>query len=79
MHSNGHADVLDMDGRLLTFGTGDDARNHLLEDEYVSMDRLTEEDYAELQLHPEQLIPPVAPSDAELVPKMFIRRGCQNK
>ena len=63
-----------MDGRLLTFATIAQARNHLLEDEYVSLDNLDSEDFAELQIEAEQLTPPLAASDAELCPQMFVSR-----
>ena len=72
--SNARADVLDMDGHLLVFDKQEDARDHLLEDEYVSIERLTEDDYVDLQLNPAQLRPPIAKSDAELIPRMFVMR-----
>ncbi len=75
VYSNARADVFDRDGCLLTFDTQEDARNNLLEDEYVSMDGLTDDDYVELGMQREQLVPPIAPSDAELVPKMLVMRG----
>jgi hypothetical protein len=75
VYSNASADVFDMDGLLLTFDTQEEARNYLLEDEYVSMDGLTDDDYAELGMQCEQLVPPISPSDAELVPKMLVMRG----
>ena len=74
VYANASADVLDMDGRQLAFGTHEDASNYLREDEYVTMDSLTDEDYAKLRLHREQLIPPIAQSDAELVSLLFVKR-----
>jgi hypothetical protein len=75
VHLDGRADVLDMDGCMMVFDSQEDAVNHLLEDEYVSLERLTDEDYAELRLDREQLMPPAAQSDRELAPKMFMMRG----
>jgi hypothetical protein len=74
VYSDTRADVFDMDGRLLSFPTLEQARNHLLEDEYVSLEKLDAEDYAELQIDREELTPPSAASDDALVPQMFVSR-----
>jgi hypothetical protein len=75
VYAKGNADVLDMDGLLLKFHTQEDARNNLLEDEYISIELLTDEDYTKLGLRREQLIPPNSQSDTELVPIMCVTRG----
>ena len=74
VYSDSHADIFDMDGRLLTFPTLEQAKNHLLEDEYVSLDNLDLEDYAELRMADGQLTPPLATSDKELLSQMFVSR-----
>jgi len=74
VYSDGHADVLDMDGHLLTFPEHEDAKNHLLEDEYITIENLDSEDYAARKLSGEQLTPPSAESDDELLPQMFVSR-----
>ncbi|MEQ1831010.1 MAG: hypothetical protein ABL921_34000 [Pirellula sp.] len=75
VYSDTHADIFDMDGHLLTFPTLEQAREHLLEDEYVSLDNLDLEDCGELRIEAGQLTPQSAASDAELLSQMFISRG----
>ena len=75
VYAKGNADVLDMDGRLLVFDTQEDARKHLLEDEYISMEYMTDDYYTKIGMRREQLIPPYSRSDTELVPIMIVTRG----
>lgn len=72
--TDGKADILDIDGRLLSFDSLEEAKLELLEDEFRLFENLDDDDYREIGLPIGELVPPVAETDAELVQLMYVRR-----
>ncbi len=70
---NGMAEVLDMDGSTHKFEEAQNARNWLLEDEYVSYDFLDTEDEKEYGIDLSQIKVPNASSEKELVKLMYVQ------
>ncbi|HEX8230900.1 MAG TPA: hypothetical protein VF826_16510 [Chloroflexia bacterium] len=71
VYGDGSAEVLDLDGKSHEFTSRKDAEDWLSEDEYSPMDDLVED--GDL---PATMVPPSAPSDAELVLKMLAKTPC---
>ena len=72
---DGSADVLDLDGKVHRFRTEQDARFWLAEDEYVSLESIEDDELTYAALTREELVPPSALRDSDIVPKMFVRRS----
>jgi len=73
--ADGSADVLDLDGKVHRFLTEQEARAWLAEDEYQPFESLSDDDLKDGGLTREELVPPSALQDADLVPKMLVRRS----
>lgn len=71
----GSAGVLDLDGKVHRFGTEQEARFWLAEDEYISLESVEDDELEYAALTREELVPPSALRDSELVPKMLVRRS----
>ena len=72
--SDGSAEVLDLDGRLHRFPTERAARYWLLEDEYVPVESVEDEDLTYSGLSRVDLVPPSAERQVDLVGQMLVRR-----
>ncbi|AKC87881.1 hypothetical protein [Pseudoxanthomonas suwonensis] len=73
----GTAEVLDHDGKLHAYDSEDTARSMLLDAGYVEFDGLDEEDALERGFSLDEVAPPRAGSDAELVGLMSVSLGRQ--
>ena len=73
--SDGTAEVFDLDGQVHRFPTEAAARDWLSEDEYESVESVAEEDLRDGGLVRDDLRPPSASGDAELVERMLVRRN----
>lgn len=71
----GTAEVLDSDGNTLPYASEDDARNALLDAEFVAFDGLDEEDALGRGFSLDEIAPPRATSEAELRPLMVQSLG----
>jgi hypothetical protein len=72
---NGTAQVLDLDGKLREFSTEQAACEWLLADEYERLESIDGDDLRYAGITRDELVPPSAGSDAELVPKMLVRHS----
>lgn len=73
VYGSGVADIYDMDGRLWEFGSEEQARNWLSEDEYTPFPDLDESDAQDLGRPLESIQPPQGENDDELLPQMFVK------
>jgi hypothetical protein len=73
--TDGSAEVLDLDGKVHRFSSEQEARYWLAEDEYQALESIDAEDLAYGGLAREELVPPSAVAQSELVPQMQVRRG----
>lgn len=71
----GTAEVLDSDGKLLTYDSEDSARAALFDAEFVAFDGLDEEDALARGFSLTELVPPHAASDEELRERMVQKLG----
>ena len=71
----GTAEVLDSDGNTLVYDSEDTARSMLLDAGYVEFDGLDEDDALEHGFSLDEIAPPRAPSDEELVGLMSVSLG----
>jgi hypothetical protein len=72
---DGSADVFDLDGTLRRFPSEEAARLDLLEDEYEPTERIEDDDLEAVGLTRGDLVAPSGEDDAELLPRMRIRRS----
>jgi hypothetical protein len=75
LDEEGRADLLEASGMILRFDDEDVARHHLLGSEYRAFDGLDEDDARVMGATLEDLVPPEADSDEQLVPLMTQRVG----
>jgi hypothetical protein len=66
------AEVLDCDGRTVSFPSEEEARSFLLEDEYRSLSNLDDEDLSELGVSRDELRPPADVPENQLVPLLVV-------
>lgn len=71
----GTAEVLDHDGAIHAYESEDTARSMLLDAGFVEFDGLDEEDALERGFSLDEVAPPRAGSDEELVPLMTLSLG----
>lgn len=71
----GTAEVLDSDGKLLTYDSEDSARAALFDAEFVAFDGLDEEDALARGFSLDEVVPPTADSDEDLPPRMTRNLG----
>lgn len=71
----GTAEVLDSDGNTLAYASEDDARNALLDAEFVAFDGLDQEDALVRGFSLDEVAPPRADDDAGLRPLMVLSLG----
>ena len=71
----GTGEVLDHDGRLHAYDSEDTARSMLLDAGYVEFDGLDEDDALERGFSLDEVAPPRAGSDGELVRMMTVALG----
>lgn len=71
----GTAEVLDSDGNTLAYASEDDARNALLDAEFVAFDGLDEEDALARGFSLDEVAPPRTGDDADLRPLMVQSLG----
>jgi len=71
----GTAEVLDHDGNLHAYDSEDTARSMLLDAGYVEFDGIDEDDALERGFSLDEVAPPRAASDAELVGRMTVTLG----
>lgn len=73
----GTADVLDSDGKILTYDSEDSARAALFDAEFVAFDGLDEEDALARGFSLAEITPPSAASDEDLPPRMTQNLGAR--
>ena len=71
----GTAEVFDSDGNTLPYDSPDTARAALMDAEFVAYDGLDEDDALEHGFSLDEIAPPRAPSDEELVGLMSVSLG----
>ena len=71
----GTAEVFDSDGNTLAYDSDDTARAALFDAEFVAYDGLDEDDALEHGFSLDEIAPPRAPSDEELVGLMSVSLG----
>lgn len=71
VRDSGIAEVFDCDGNTLVYDGEDSARAALLDAEFRPFDGLDEDDAADMGLLLEEIVPPEAEADEDLVPQMM--------
>ncbi len=71
VRESGIAEVFDCDGNTLVYDSEDSARAALMDAEFRPFDGLDEDDAADWGLLLDELAPPEADSDEDLVPQMM--------
>lgn len=71
----GTAEVLDSDGKLLTYDSEDSARAALFDAEFVAFDGLDEEDALARGFSLSEITPPSGDDDAALAERMTVNLG----
>jgi hypothetical protein len=74
VYLDGSAEVFDCDGRTTAFASAEEARHWLLEDEFLALENLDDEDERELGRPLSSITPPSGNSKEDLLAQMFERQ-----